>query len=67
MAAGRSRTPAAAGAGGGRRAIALLIAGVGLLNVASVPWAHAIGVTALLGAVVLGFVALVPAVLADEL
>jgi len=62
-----SALPAGVGVGAGRGAVALLIAGVGLLNVASAPRAHAIGVTALLAAVVLGFVALVPAVLADEL
>jgi cytochrome d ubiquinol oxidase subunit II len=52
--------------GTGRAAVALLIAGVGLLNVASAPWAHGIGVTALLAAVVLGFAAIVPAVLGED-
>jgi cytochrome d ubiquinol oxidase subunit II len=58
--------PAGTGVGAGRGALALLIAGVGLLNVASASWAHGIGVTALLAAVVLGFVAIVPAMLAED-
>ena len=52
--------------GAGRTAVALLIAGVGLLNAASAPWAHGIGVTALLAAVVLGFVAIVPVTLTED-
>ncbi len=38
-----------------RTAIALLIAGFGLLNVAEAPWAHAVGVVCLLGFVASGF------------
>ncbi|MEO8967732.1 MAG: cytochrome d ubiquinol oxidase subunit II [Solirubrobacteraceae bacterium] len=63
----RPRALVAAGVGAGRGAVALLIAGVGLLNVAGAPWAHGIGVTALLGAVVLGFVAIVPAMASEAL
>jgi cytochrome d ubiquinol oxidase subunit II len=43
-----------------RAALASLIAGVGLLNVAEAGWAHAIGVVALLAFVVLGFRAALP-------
>jgi cytochrome d ubiquinol oxidase subunit II len=52
--------------GAGRAALALLIAGVGLLNAASAPWAHGVGVTALLAAVVLGFLAIVPVILSED-
>jgi cytochrome d ubiquinol oxidase subunit II len=44
----------------GRAAVALLVAGFGLLNIADGGWAHAIGVALLAGFVVAGFVALVP-------
>jgi cytochrome d ubiquinol oxidase subunit II len=44
----------------GRLAAALLVAGVGLLNVAQAGWAHAIGVACLLGFVATGFAAAVP-------
>jgi len=44
----------------GRAAIACLIAGFGLLNVANAGWAHAIGVVALFGFIVLGFLAALP-------
>jgi cytochrome d ubiquinol oxidase subunit II len=44
----------------GRLAAALLIAGVGFLNVAEAGWAHAIGVACLLGFVATGFAAAVP-------
>jgi cytochrome d ubiquinol oxidase subunit II len=44
----------------GRSAVACLLAGVGFLNVAEAGWAHAIGVTAFVAFVVLGFLALVP-------
>ena len=37
---------------GPRLAVALLIAGVGLLNAASAPWAHAIGIISLLAFIV---------------
>jgi cytochrome d ubiquinol oxidase subunit II len=41
-----------------RPAGACLIAGIGLLNIASAGWAHAIGVAALIGFVVLAFLAI---------
>jgi len=40
---------------GGYLAAALLVAGIGFLTVADVPWAHAVGVVALLGFVAAGF------------
>jgi cytochrome d ubiquinol oxidase subunit II len=43
-----------------RSALACLVAGLGFLNVADAGWAHAIGVAAFVGFVVLGFLALVP-------
>jgi cytochrome d ubiquinol oxidase subunit II len=43
-----------------RAALACLVAGLGFLNVADAGWAHAIGVAAFAGFVVLGFLALVP-------
>jgi cytochrome d ubiquinol oxidase subunit II len=49
-----------------RSAIACLIAGAGLLNVAEADWAHAVGVLCLIGFVVVGFLAIVPAALGDE-
>jgi cytochrome d ubiquinol oxidase subunit II len=49
-----------------RIAIALLICGVGLLNAASAPWAHALGVVSLFGFIVLGFVLIVPSALDDD-
>jgi cytochrome d ubiquinol oxidase subunit II len=48
-----------------RSAIACLIAGVGLLNLADARWAHAIGVGCLLGFVALAARAIIPAVLAE--
>jgi cytochrome d ubiquinol oxidase subunit II len=42
-----------------RGAIACLIAGIGLLNIADAAWAHALGVACLLGFVVLAFGAIV--------
>jgi cytochrome bd ubiquinol oxidase subunit II len=54
-------TPSAA-----RVATALLVAGFGFLTVAEAGWAHAVGVVCLLGAVVVGFLAVVPAWLAPE-
>ncbi|HTU63774.1 MAG TPA: hypothetical protein VMF89_35160, partial [Polyangiales bacterium] len=42
-----------------RVAIACLIAGVGLLNIADAKWAHVIGVTCLFAFVGLGFCAIV--------
>jgi cytochrome d ubiquinol oxidase subunit II len=38
-----------------RTAIALLIAGLGLLNVAEAPWAHAVGLVCLIGFILTGF------------
>jgi cytochrome d ubiquinol oxidase subunit II len=49
-----------------RLAVAFLIVGVGLLNVASAPWAHAIGVVSLFGFMIAGFGAIVPRALADD-
>jgi cytochrome d ubiquinol oxidase subunit II len=43
-----------------RAALACLVAGFGLLNVLDPGWAHALGVLALLGFVVLGFLAALP-------
>jgi len=54
----RPATPTQAPALMGRMAVACLIAGFGLLTLADAPWAHAIGVTALLALIVLGFIAL---------
>ncbi|MGI9183399.1 MAG: cytochrome d ubiquinol oxidase subunit II [Solirubrobacteraceae bacterium] len=51
---------------GPRPAVALLVCGVGLLNVASAPWAHGVGVVSLLGFVVVGFLAIAPRVLAED-
>jgi len=42
----------------GRAAAACLVAGIGFLTIAEQPWAHALGVAALLAFVVLGFFAL---------
>ena len=44
-----------------RAAGACLIAGFGLLTVLDAGWAHALGVLALLGFIVLGFLACLPA------
>jgi cytochrome d ubiquinol oxidase subunit II len=48
----------------GRVAVACLIVGFGLLNVAEAGWAHAVGVASLFGFMVSAFLAIVPAVLA---
>jgi cytochrome d ubiquinol oxidase subunit II len=48
-----------------RLAVAFLIAGFGLLNVADAQWAHAIGVVCLLAFVVSGFRAIIVVALAD--
>jgi cytochrome d ubiquinol oxidase subunit II len=48
-----------------RVAGACLLAGFGFLTVAEAGWAHAIGVAALLGFLICGFLAVVPAQLAD--
>ena len=42
-----------------RVAIACLIAGFGLLNLANASWAHALGIVCLLGFVLLGFRAII--------
>ena len=49
-----------------RVAIASLILGVGLLNIANANWAHAIGVASLLAFIVTAFLAIVPSALAGE-
>ena len=51
---------------GARLAVALLIVGIGLLNVADAPWAHAIGVVSLLAFILVAFAALVPRALAED-
>ena len=51
---------------GARFAVALLIAGIGLLNVASAAWAHAIGVTCLFAFMVLVFALIVPRAVAGD-
>jgi cytochrome d ubiquinol oxidase subunit II len=51
---------------GVRASVALLIVGVGMLNAADPPWAHAIGVVSLFGFIVVGFAAIVPPALADD-
>lgn len=57
---GRSR-PRVVGSGlAARAAGACAVAGIGFLTVAEAGWAHAIGVLALLAAVVLGFLAVTP-------
>jgi cytochrome d ubiquinol oxidase subunit II len=47
----------------GRTAAACLVAGLGLLTIAEAGWAHAVGVVALLGFVVAGFLGAAPALL----
>jgi cytochrome d ubiquinol oxidase subunit II len=49
-----------------RTAIAMLIAGIGLLNIANAGWAHAIGVVCLLGFIVAAFLAIISKVLTEE-
>ena len=56
--------PGTGPARGGRLAVALLVVGIALTNVADAPAAHAIGVVSLLAAAVAGFAALIPLVLA---
>jgi cytochrome bd ubiquinol oxidase subunit II len=51
---------------GARVAVALLIVGIGLLNAADAPWAHAIGAASLFGFIVVGFAAIVPPALAGD-
>jgi cytochrome d ubiquinol oxidase subunit II len=50
----------------GRVAAACLVAGFGLLTVAEAGWAHALGVVALFGFLVVGFAGAAPALLEDE-
>jgi cytochrome d ubiquinol oxidase subunit II len=49
----------------GRVAGACLLAGFGFLTVAEAGWAHAIGIVALFGFLICGFLAFAPARLAD--
>jgi cytochrome d ubiquinol oxidase subunit II len=49
-----------------RIAAALLIVGIGLLNAADAPWAHAIGVVSLFGFIIVAFAAIVPEALARD-
>jgi cytochrome d ubiquinol oxidase subunit II len=49
-----------------RVAIAWLIIGFGLLNVANAKWAHAVGVASLFAFIVTAFLAIVPSALASE-
>ena len=51
---------------GVRAAIALLIVGVGMLNGADAPWAHAIGVVSLFGFILVGFAAVIAPALAQD-
>lgn len=64
--AGGLRGPLRESASAPRVAVALLIVGVGMLNAADASWAHLIGVLALFGFVVAGFVALVPGAIAED-
>jgi cytochrome bd ubiquinol oxidase subunit II len=63
---GPVRTPRLRPARAGRLATACLIGGLGFLTIAEAGWAHAIGVTMLLAALVLGLAAAAPALLEDE-
>jgi cytochrome d ubiquinol oxidase subunit II len=49
-----------------RAAVACLIVGFGLLNVAEARWAHAVGVAGLFGFIVSGFLAIVPGAIRGE-
>jgi cytochrome d ubiquinol oxidase subunit II len=49
-----------------RVAVACLIAGFGLLNIANAAWAHAVGVTCLIGFIALGFTAIAESALDEE-
>jgi cytochrome d ubiquinol oxidase subunit II len=51
---------------GARTAVALLIVGIGLLNGADAPWAHAIGIVSLFGFMIVGFAAIVPSALTED-
>jgi cytochrome d ubiquinol oxidase subunit II len=50
----------------GRVAVACLVVGFGLLTVAEAGWAHALGVVALFGFIIVGFAGTVPALLEGE-
>ena len=50
----------------GRVAGACLLARLGLLTVAEAGWAHALGIVALFGFIVVGFAGAVPALLEGE-
>ena len=63
--AGRARRSLGAPLGA-RVAAALLIAGVGLLNVASAPWAHALGVVSLLAFLVTAFLQIAPSAIGTD-
>ena len=63
---GPVRTPGLHPARAGRLATSCLIGGFGLLTVAEVGWAHAIGVTMLLAAIALGLAAAAPRLLEDD-
>jgi cytochrome bd ubiquinol oxidase subunit II len=75
----RGQSAAGAAAGGGpagfplrqtasapRIAVVLFIVGLGMLNAANAGWCHIIGVIALFGFVIAGFVAIVPRALATD-
>jgi cytochrome d ubiquinol oxidase subunit II len=51
---------------GGRLALALLIIGIGLLNVATAAWAHGVGVVSLFAFMVLAFFSVVPRALTED-
>ncbi|HEX5194819.1 MAG TPA: cytochrome d ubiquinol oxidase subunit II [Solirubrobacteraceae bacterium] len=59
-------TPLRVSAGAPRVAVALFIVGIGMLNAANAGWCHIIGVVALFGFLVAGFVAVVPRALATD-
>ena len=61
-----SRPSPATSSLGTRLAVALLIAGIGLLNVASASWAHTLGVLSLLAFVIVAFQQIVLRALADD-
>ena len=69
-----TEAPPAAGDRGGlanpgvlaRAAIACLVIGFGLLNVANAPWAHAVGVASLFAFIVTAFLAIVPPALTGD-
>jgi cytochrome d ubiquinol oxidase subunit II len=50
---------------GPRLAVALLVIGVGMLNAATAPWAHAVGVVSLFGFMIVAFAVIVPRALTE--